>query len=167
MCYGSGGSDFYFFSGNSMAYAKNSGFTTLIPFSMHVDAGVVAISDPAMLTPASGVLASNVAAVKFDFTTPGSENQYCGYGGIQIFGTANIPPAVPVLIGAGVDAGNNLVMNLGGLVAGRLYEVQSCTNLVSPITWNVETNFTAATVLASITNAVTVAAQKFYRVVGN
>ncbi len=47
-------------------------------------------------TPAIGVLATNVAAVKFDFTTPTSENGYCGYTGIALFGapvSTVIPPA--------------------------------------------------------------------------
>ena len=45
------------------------------------------------LVPANGVLATNVAAVKFDFTTPASENGYCGYGEILVSG---MPTAVPV-----------------------------------------------------------------------
>ncbi|HWH69799.1 MAG TPA: alpha-L-rhamnosidase C-terminal domain-containing protein, partial [Candidatus Sulfotelmatobacter sp.] len=40
----------------------------------------------------AGVLASNVAALKFDFTTPTSENGYCGYSEITAFGTASAPP---------------------------------------------------------------------------
>jgi hypothetical protein len=37
---------------------------------------------------AGGILASNVVALKFDFTTPASENGYCGYGAITVQGTA-------------------------------------------------------------------------------
>ncbi len=47
----------------------------------------------ATLSPASGVLATNVAAVKFDFTTPASENGYCGYTEIALLG---MPTPVPV-----------------------------------------------------------------------
>ena len=43
----------------------------------------------ATLTPASGVLATNVAAVKFDFTTPASENGYCGYAAIDLYAVNN------------------------------------------------------------------------------
>jgi hypothetical protein len=39
------------------------------------------------LAPDTGVLATNVAAVKFDFSSPVSENGYCGYGAITVFGT--------------------------------------------------------------------------------
>ena len=41
------------------------------------------------LLSATGVLATNVVAVKFDFTSPASENGYCGYNQIAIFGTAS------------------------------------------------------------------------------
>jgi hypothetical protein len=47
------------------------------------------------LIPATGVLATNVAAVKFDFTTPGSENGYCGYTEIVLSGSPT-PVVVPV-----------------------------------------------------------------------
>ena len=47
----------------------------------------------ATLTPATGVLASRVAAVKFDFTTPTSENGYCGYAEINLAGTPSSQPA--------------------------------------------------------------------------
>ncbi len=40
----------------------------------------------ATLIPANGVLATNVAAVKFDFTTPAGENGYEGYSEIDVFG---------------------------------------------------------------------------------
>ena len=46
-----------------------------------------------MLSAANGILATNVAAVKFDFTTPASENGYCGYTEITLSG---IPTPVPV-----------------------------------------------------------------------
>ena len=40
----------------------------------------------ATLTPSSGVLATNVAAVKFDFTTPTSENGWVGYAQLAVYG---------------------------------------------------------------------------------
>jgi hypothetical protein len=42
----------------------------------------------ATLVPASGALATNVAAVKFDFTTPAGKNGYEGYSEIELFGSA-------------------------------------------------------------------------------
>ena len=43
------------------------------------------------ITASAGVLAANVAAVKFDFTSPVSENGYCGYSQIAVFGTPGLP----------------------------------------------------------------------------
>jgi hypothetical protein len=67
----------------------------------------------ATFTPASGVLASNVAAVKFDFTTPASENGYCGYAGIALYGT----PLSPVV--------GNGIYNIVNLNSGLLGEVKN------------------------------------------
>lgn len=50
-----------------------------------------------MLVPVSGALATNVAAVKFDFSSPASENGYCGYGAITLFGSpvqVVVPPSI-------------------------------------------------------------------------
>lgn len=41
------------------------------------------------LSSAIGALATNVAAIKFDFTSPASENGYCGYDQITIFGSVS------------------------------------------------------------------------------
>ena len=46
----------------------------------------------ATLTGANGGLATNVAAVKFDFTTPASENGYVGYSEILMFGMPSPQP---------------------------------------------------------------------------
>jgi hypothetical protein len=62
----------------------------------------------ATLLPASGFLATNVATVKIDFTTPTPENDSCGYSEIQVFGTPSvIPPATnPTNITFQVAAGS-------------------------------------------------------------
>jgi autotransporter-associated beta strand protein len=54
----------------------------------------------ATLTPAAGVLATRVAAIKFDFTTPASENGYCGYTEILMSG-APTPQPVKWAVGNG------------------------------------------------------------------
>jgi hypothetical protein len=66
----------------------NTGFDPLNP----ILPGHVPCATRAVLTPASGVLASNVAAVEFDFTNPPSENGYCGYAQIAIYGVPVQPP---------------------------------------------------------------------------
>jgi hypothetical protein len=74
------------------------------------------------LTPASGALASNVAAVKFDFTTPASESGYCGYARIQLFGT----PVSPVVatntlpVTAADVVGSQVILTAGFTSASQL-----------------------------------------------
>ena len=118
------------------------------------------------LTSSNGVLATNVAAVKFDFTSPAPENGYCGYAGINVFGTPGIAPAVPAALDAMFQAGQGgFMMNIGSLVVGRNYTLQSTTNLTSAI-WSIETNFVAIQATFNFTNSSASDQQKFYRVVG-
>jgi hypothetical protein len=119
----------------------------------------------ATLTPASSVLATNVAAVKFDFSTPASENGYCGYSQIALFGAASI--SEPVTMRATLLAGpGGFTMEASGLATGQSYEIQSTTNLASTF-WFTETNFVATQGLATFTNSTTSASQKFYRLKAN
>lgn len=120
----------------------------------------------AIHTAAGSFLATNVAAVKFDFTSPSPENGYTGYSEIQVFGVVSLPPVVPVNAGVGLNANNNLILNLDNLVAGRNYTVQSTTNLMPPIVWNSVINFTATASFLSITSSISGATQKFYQVLG-
>ncbi|HEY4414981.1 MAG TPA: DUF642 domain-containing protein, partial [Verrucomicrobiae bacterium] len=76
------------------------------------NAAGAACTTRATLTPATGALATNVAAVKFDFTTPTTPNGWCGYAQIQLFGTPlTVPPATnPTNILFQVT-GNHLTLN--------------------------------------------------------
>lgn len=47
---------------------------------------------------AGGVIAANVAAVKFDFTFPGSENGWTGYGAITVQGTSATSITTPPIV---------------------------------------------------------------------
>ena len=47
---------------------------------------------------AGGLIASNIAAVKFDFTSPSSENGYCGYGAITVEGIAATNVTGPIIV---------------------------------------------------------------------
>jgi alpha-L-rhamnosidase len=119
------------------------------------------------LTSAFGVMANNVANLKFDFTTPASENGYCGYAAIAVFGTASIAPAVPTNLSATFLAGQGgFMINMASLAVGRNYQLQSTTNLTSHF-WFTETNFVAAQTTAAWTNSTLNDSQKFYRVLGN
>ena len=77
------------------------------------------------LTPASGALAKNVAAVKFDFTTPASENGYCGYSEIILAGVPSPQPVLPIAptsLPAGTSDANPL--DLGFFVGGTTLSIQ-------------------------------------------
>jgi alpha-L-rhamnosidase len=115
------------------------------------------------LTSSIGVLASNVAALKFVFTTPSSENGYCGYAAITVFGPASVIP--PVSLSAAALAGQaSFVMNLSGLFVGQNYLLQNTTNLAAT-SWATETNFVATQAMVALTNSTANNPQKFYRVV--
>ena len=120
-----------------------------------------------MLSPAAGLLASNVAAVKFDFTSPSSENGYCGYAAINVFGSVNLPPAVPAKLSGTLQAGlAGFILFGGSLVVGRSYMLQSTTDLTASA-WSTETNWVATQATVALTNHIANAPQKFYRLVGN
>jgi hypothetical protein len=115
------------------------------------------------LTSTTGILATNVAGVKFDFTNPSSENGYCGYAAITVSGTLS---AVPPLVGncALLGGHGGFVISFNGLVTGQSYALQSTTNLVSPV-WITQTNFIAAQPSASFTNIGALYGQQYYRMV--
>jgi hypothetical protein len=116
------------------------------------------------LTSSIGVLATNVAELKFDFTSPASENGYCGYAAITVFGTATLPG--PATVSATRLTPTNFVMNISDLIAGQNYVLQSTTNLAFGV-WSTETNFVPAQSVVALTNSTADYPQKFYRIIGN
>jgi len=79
----------------TVSYSKMSAPATFLPLGtvsfLPVNTASVPCATRVALSPASGALATNVAAVKFDFTNPSSENGYCGYAQIQLFGAPQSP----------------------------------------------------------------------------
>lgn len=79
----------------TVSYSTTADPTTFIPLtSVNYNPSVVPNTPSATkvtITPAAanGVLAANVAAVKFDFSNPAAKNGYGGYGQIGIYGTAS------------------------------------------------------------------------------
>jgi len=75
-------------------YSKVGAATTFLPLSTvsynPVNPTGVQSATRATLTPVNGILATNVAAVKFDFTTPAPENGYCGYSEICLYGRPTV-----------------------------------------------------------------------------
>jgi hypothetical protein len=82
----------------TVSYSGVSNPTNFIPLAvvnyLPLNSPGVQCTTRATLTPASGYLATNVAAVQFNFNNPASENGYCGYAQIQVFGI----PLVPTLV---------------------------------------------------------------------
>jgi autotransporter-associated beta strand protein len=85
-------------------YSKISAPTTFIALDtvnyLPANPAGVQCATRATLTPVNGVLATNVAAVKLDFTTPAGENGYEGYSEIEVFG-APTPQPVKWAVGNG------------------------------------------------------------------
>jgi len=118
-----------------------------------------------VLTSSSGVLAANVAAVKFDFTSPASENGYCGYGAIGVFGVASPSPVTPFTASLAMLSPNGAALTLSNLVAGRNYVCQSTTNLATG-EWLTETNVVPSQAMLVLSNLDSMSSLKFYRVFG-
>jgi hypothetical protein len=92
-----------------------------------VNAANVESATRVTLVPAVGALATNVAAVKFDFTTPTSENGYCGYSQIALFGMPSFVVATnPTNITFQVAAGS-MTLNWPADHIGWQLQVQTNT----------------------------------------
>ena len=76
---------------------------TSVNYNPSVPAGVASADQVVIAGPTGGLIASNVAAVQFDFTSPSSENGYCGYGAITLGGTMatnlSVPSVAPAITG--------------------------------------------------------------------
>ncbi len=82
------------------------------------------------------MLATNVAAVKFDFTPQGSRDfGWSGYTEIVLQGTSLIPPtfSTPRI------SGGNLILTGTGGTPGAGYTLLTTTNLSAPINWTTNT----------------------------
>jgi hypothetical protein len=83
------------------------------------------------------LLASNVAALKFDFTPQGTQDfDWSGYTEIVLQG-ANVPSAIvipPVLSAPRLSSGNLIVTGAGG-TPNASYTWYATTNLAAPVTW--------------------------------
>jgi alpha-L-rhamnosidase len=117
------------------------------------------------LTSSSGILATNVANVKFDMTTPPSENGYCGYAAICIFGTPYLAPVVPPHSSLQLLSPSTCTLVASNLVAGRNYVLQSTTNLAGG-PWITVTNIVPGQTTFVWTNFTAGESSKFFRIYG-
>jgi len=75
------------------------------------------------ITPATGVLASNVYAIEVDFQFPqGVPNGYSGYSEISVFGSPSVtaPPAGPVISLQHEETNNSWTVETPNLIANQL-----------------------------------------------
>lgn len=76
-----------------------------VNFNPSVPANTASATRVIIADAAGGLIAANVAALKFDFTSPSSENGYCGYGAISVEGTNS--PASPPVVSAPIESPAN------------------------------------------------------------
>jgi hypothetical protein len=114
------------------------------------------------------LLASNVAAVKFDFTPQGTEDfGWSGYTEIVLQGTNGpLTVAHAPLLGAASVSGGNLVLTGSGGTPGAGYTLLMATNLTPPVNWTTNSlgNLDGA---GSFSNGIPINAnppQEFFRV---
>jgi len=113
------------------------GYNPFVPEDGTHSANQVQIAPPV----GQELLASNVVAVKFDFTSQGVLNYgWSGYTEIVLQGTnvqsLVVPPTLPTKFDAPRVSGGNLILTgSGGAPAGHAYVWLSTTNLSAPITW--------------------------------
>jgi len=68
---------------------------TSVNYNPTVSANTASATRAILANATGGLIASGVAAVKFDFTAPSSENGYCGYAAITVEGTNAAAPTGP------------------------------------------------------------------------
>jgi alpha-L-rhamnosidase len=88
---------------------------TTVDYSPSISNGVQSATRVALSSSGPGPLATNVASVKFDFTSVNVENGYEGYAEIQVFGVpspnrpiATLPIAIP---SSSVGVGTNVILS--------------------------------------------------------
>ena len=152
----------------NLSYATVAAPNTWIPltsvaYNPYVPHDGRASGNRVQISPAIGqtLLASNVAAVKFDFTPQGSQGYgWSGYTEIVLQGT-NVPaaalPTLPTTFTPPKVSGGNLILTgSGGTPASAPYIWLSTTNLSAPIIWT--TNFTGNLNAGAFSNAIPVSA---------
>ncbi len=81
-------------------------YLTSVSYNPSVPNGTPSANRSAIADAAGGVIAANVAAIKFSFTFPGSENGWVGYGAITVQGTPSASVVtLPIIISASTETG--------------------------------------------------------------
>ena len=127
----------------NVSYSTQLAPATFLPlasvaYNPFVPTGVPSGNRVAIAPPVGqSLLASNVAALKFDFTPQGTQDfDWSGYTEIVLQG-ANVPSAIvipPVLSAPRLSSGNLIVTGAGG-TPNASYTWYATTNLAAPVTW--------------------------------
>jgi len=113
--------------------------TNFIPLAVvnYLPSNPVGISTTrATITPASGALATNVAAVMWSMFNPPSLNGYEGYDQLAVYGSPSGPLFIAPSITSIYESGGNLIVSgTGGYPLNSSYTWLSTTNLSPPVVW--------------------------------
>ncbi len=117
-----------------------------VNYNPSVPSGTASATRTIFSDSAGSLIASNVAAIKFDFTTPESENGYCGYGAITVQGMASGPPGISSPIVSPTSAST-------GTAAGTLVTLFGATSGTTPISYQWRTDGGSGGALTNIPGA--------------
>ena len=158
----------------NLSYSTVANPTTFLPltsvsYNPYVPHNGTASANRVQISPATGqtLLASNVAAVKFDFTPQGNQDYaWSGYTEIVLQGSNLAAPVAPVLNPVTVSGGGNLILTGTG-AANSSYTVITTTNVTTPLAgWTVSTSG-VTTGSGSFSNSIPTSASersRFFRV---
>ena len=129
----------------NVSYSTLAAPATFLPlasvaYNPFVPTGVLTGNRVAIAPPVGqSLLATNVAAVKFDFTPQGSQDfGWSGYSEIVLQGSNLAAPAAPVVNPVKVSGGNLILTGTGAPNNG--YTVLTTTNLLTPLAnWTIST----------------------------
>jgi hypothetical protein len=141
--YGRAGQFYY------ISYSTLAAPTTFIPLASVGYNPSIVVGPPAetqvIIAPPAGQteLASNVAAVNFDFTPQGTQDfGYSAYTEIILLGSNLTVPKAPVVKSPSISGGNLILTGTGG-TPNSSYTILTTTNLLTPLAdWTVSTTGT-------------------------
>lgn len=119
----------------TVSYSKVATPTTFVPLTSvnynPSNPAAVQSTTRSTLTAANGVLATNVAAVKFDFTNPGSENGWVGYAQLAVYGVPTLSAPINLIATAG---DSQATLNWAATPGATTYNVKRSTVNGGPYT---------------------------------